>query len=144
VSDRVKYRMTLARQRGERELAGRKPVPHRITTALNLMGLYGPEVDRALGGEEPMVDQWESGELVPTREQVELLAELTQYPVHYFYIPIKEPGGIGVVCTSDGCERGWVGPPPPPEPLADVVSIGTRTPAGPPDPTPKIAEESHG
>jgi hypothetical protein len=123
VNDRAKYQKTLAEQREERELATMTPVPYRITTALNLMGLYGPEVDRALGGEEPMVDLWETGELVPSREQVEALAELTQYPVKFFYMPVTIPGGPGVMCTSDGCEQVWIGPPPVPEPQADVVPI---------------------
>lgn len=53
--------------------------------ALDSCGLEGPEVDVACGGVEPMVDEWETGERVPTPEQMELLADLTQYPVAFFY-----------------------------------------------------------
>lgn len=69
---------------------GPLPIPARITDALDHMGAEGPEVDIALGGVEPMVDQWEAGELVPTRAQVELLAEYTGFPVGYFYKPVQE------------------------------------------------------
>lgn len=46
------------------------PTPERITIALDICDLYGPEVDEALGGEEPMVDEWETGERIPTSEQM--------------------------------------------------------------------------
>jgi hypothetical protein len=70
--------------------AGPPPVPARITMALDAAGLWGPEVDVALGGVEPMVDEWEAGTRLPTREQVERLAELTTMPVAYFYTPAEE------------------------------------------------------
>lgn len=69
---------------------GPLPVPARITDALDQMGAEGPEVDIALGGVEPMVDQWEAGELMPTRDQVELLAAYTGFPVAFFYKPVEE------------------------------------------------------
>lgn len=59
-------------------------IPYRITTALDIRALYGPEVDQACGVEEPAVDQWEAGELYPTWEQLLALAELTQFPVKFF------------------------------------------------------------
>lgn len=59
---------------------GRPPHPTRYTHALNARRLYGPEVDRACGAEEPAVDEWEAGRLDPTPEQVELMAQLTAYP----------------------------------------------------------------
>jgi len=59
-------------------------IPHRITTALDLRELYGPEVDRACGVEEPAVDEWEAGVRYPTWEQLRALAELTQFPVKFF------------------------------------------------------------
>jgi transcriptional regulator with XRE-family HTH domain len=72
--------------------AGRKaPTPERITMALDLRELYGPEVDEALGGEEPMVDEWESAERTPTYEQVQALARLTDFPVRFFYQPPPPP-----------------------------------------------------
>lgn len=66
------------------------PVPARITLALDSRGMFGAWVDEACGVAEPAVDQWEAGELVPTRHQVELLAELTGYPVEFFYRPFTE------------------------------------------------------
>jgi hypothetical protein len=83
--------------------AGKTPTPERITQALTLRDLYGPEVDEALGGEEPMVDEWESGERIPTLEQVQALAKLTGFSVRYFYQPPPPPIGDGWMCGSDGC-----------------------------------------
>lgn len=83
--------------------AGQVPTPERITTALNLCGLYGPEVDEALGGTEPMVDEWESGERVPNLTQMQALAMLTGYPVRFFYQPPPPPLGPGWMCGTDGC-----------------------------------------
>jgi transcriptional regulator with XRE-family HTH domain len=59
-------------------------IPHRITTALDLRALYGPEVDAACGVEEPAVDEWEQGVRYPTWEQLLALAELTGFPVKFF------------------------------------------------------------
>ena len=84
--------------------AGKTPTPERITTALDLCELYGPEVDQALGGEEPMVDEWESGARVPTLEQTQRLAVLTGFPVKFFYQPPAPPIGNGWMCGSRGCE----------------------------------------
>lgn len=58
--------------------------PHRITTALDLQSLEGPEVDIACGAKEPDVDLWEAGELYPTWEQLRLLAELAGQPLAFF------------------------------------------------------------
>jgi hypothetical protein len=116
-TDRQRYRMTLSQQRHERLIATGVPVPFRITTALDMLGLYGPEVDQALGVEEPTVDMWESGELVPTREQVEALARLTEYPAWVFYLPASESDRWGFMCSGDEtegiCEQVWLGPPAP-------------------------------
>lgn len=87
----------------DRIYAGKTPTPERITTALDMRELYGPEVDRALGGEEPMVDEWESGVRVPTFQQMQRLAMLTGFPVKFFYLPPSEPAGNGWICGSDGC-----------------------------------------
>lgn len=99
-------------------MATRAPNPERITTALDAAGLDGPEVDRACGVEEPAVDLWESGELVPTRQQVEALAKLTGFPPAFFYR--ESPARVGPMwlCGDGGCEQ--IGKPAP-EPLADVV-----------------------
>jgi len=69
---------------------GPLPVPARITMALDRAGLYGPAVDIALGGVEPMVDEWEQGISLPTPEQVERLAVLTGTPVDWFTKPMEE------------------------------------------------------
>jgi hypothetical protein len=37
-----------------------------------------------------MVDQWEAGETVPTREQVDMLAALTLKPAEWFYRPAQD------------------------------------------------------
>ncbi len=83
--------------------AGKTPVPERITMALDLRELYGPEVDQALGGEEPMVDEWEAGARVPSLEQVQALARLTDFPVRFFYEPPPPPLTGGWMCGEDGC-----------------------------------------
>lgn len=94
--------------------AGQAPTPERITAALDLRDLYGPEVDQMLGGEEPMVDQWESGELVPTAGQVQALSELTGFPVKFFYLPPAPPLDGGWLCSTGGCvPLGWEGDLPP-------------------------------
>lgn len=66
------------------------PVPARITMALDRIGAEGPQVDIDLGGTEPMVDQWEAGELVPTRAQVEKLAAYTGFPPEWFYRVVED------------------------------------------------------
>lgn len=124
VSDRAGYQRALAAQRLDRQRNTETPDPRRITAALDLAGLYGPDVDRALGGEEPMVDRWESGELVPTRAQVDALAELTGQPVGFFYQPHRE---LAVwACGKDGCHRVETRPDPrtQPEPVAPVIPLG--------------------
>ena len=83
--------------------AGKTPTRERITAALDMRELYGPEVDQALGGEEPMVDEWESGARVPNFEQMQRLALLTGFPVKFFYQPAPQPITGGWICGSDGC-----------------------------------------
>lgn len=95
---------TANRQREERNLATKRPTPKRITIALDLMNLYGPEVDIACGVVEPAVDMWEAGTLVPTPEQVRALSALTGFPINFFYLPEPEPLGPIWVCGDDGCE----------------------------------------
>ena len=82
----------------------RRPTPERITMALNVRDLYGPEVDQALGGEEPMVDEWETGVRVPDVTQVEALAKLTGFTVRFFYLPPPPPLDGGWMCGSGGCQ----------------------------------------
>lgn len=83
------------------------PTPERITAALDFRfrGLYGPEVDEALGGQEPMVDEWEAGERIPTDEQMRALVWLTGFPINFFYLPPPPPLAGVWLCGEDGCER---------------------------------------
>jgi hypothetical protein len=101
--DRQRYMQAARQQRLDRE-ASPTPVPERITAALDIRGLYGPEVDRACGVEEPAVDLWEAGDLVPTAEQVEALSRLTGFPVRFFYLPPPAKLGPVWLCSEDGCE----------------------------------------
>lgn len=102
------------------------PTPGRITAALDLRGLYGPYVDMACGGEEPMVDQWEAGTRIPSAAQVELLAALTEFPVDFFYRPESPTLGAIWMCSrkkpdrnTPRCQR--IEPKPPVTPPPDVL-----------------------
>lgn len=79
--------------------------PSRITMALDAGDHYGPEVDVACGGAEPMVDEWEAGLRQPTAEQVELLAELTGFAVVWFTQPDLLPV-VGWACQRSGKGKG--------------------------------------
>lgn len=94
------------RQANQRLIATGKVVPARITLALDMRGLDGPQVDIDCGTVEPYVDLWECGLEVPTPEQVRLLAELTRFPVVFFYMPIKPGPLIGpiILCGPRKCE----------------------------------------
>lgn len=83
---------------------GRKPQPKRITMALDDRMMDGPQVDEALGVDEPTVDEWEAGQTEPTTEQVQRLATLTSFPVGFFYRedPAPEPT-FGWMCGLGGC-----------------------------------------
>lgn len=59
-------------------------VPHRITLALNIRQLYGPQVDEQCGVKEPAVDEWEAGTRYPSWEQLLALAELVEFDVRFF------------------------------------------------------------
>lgn len=75
-------------------LARQGPNPKRITLALDSRGMDGTEVDEALGVATPaddVVDRWESGDLVPSAEDVRRLATLTGYPTAFFYRLDLEP-----------------------------------------------------
>jgi hypothetical protein len=86
------------------ERLNRPPTPERITMALDLNDLYGPEVDEALGGQEPMVDEWETGERIPTDEQMRALVRLTGFPLTFFYLDPPVPLTGVWLCSTDGCE----------------------------------------
>lgn len=101
--DRSRYAKAQSRQREARLLAEGTPVPARITLALDAMGLDGPEVDRACGVEEPTVDLWETGELVPTPDQIRALSRLTGCTVEFFYLPLDPAEqGVSFVCSRSG------------------------------------------
>ena len=78
--------------------------PRAITAALDIRALYGPEVDRACGVEEPAVDQWEAAQLYPSWEQVEALARLTGFGVQFF--TRSEERRVGKEC-SFRCRSRW-------------------------------------
>lgn len=85
-----------------REIARKKwaagmVVPHRITMALDMCDLFGPEVDIACGGQEPDVDMWEAGKLYPRWDQLEQLATLTGRPLRWF---CEHGGMIDPMSTS--------------------------------------------
>lgn len=103
---RVRYAQAQTRQKTARLLASGRVVPARITLALDMRGLEGPDVDTACGAAEPDVDLWECGLTVPAPEQVKLLAALTGFPVAYFYEPIAPGDLVGpiMLCGSKGCE----------------------------------------
>ncbi|GAA4209484.1 hypothetical protein GCM10022252_76080 [Streptosporangium oxazolinicum] len=126
-TDHEKYRAALRDQQRARHPG--VPVPYRITAALDSRDMDGPEVDRALGGEEPMVDDWEAGKTVPTPEQIEALARLTAYPVEFFYLPAPPPM-IANLCRRSGprkdrCQKVNLGGPP--APAAPVIPMTGRS-----------------
>lgn len=117
-AQREAYQEGLARQRGERLLAEGTPVPARITIAMNLADLYGPEVDERCGTFEGNpagdIDRWELAICVPTGEQVRLMSEVTGFPIPWFYEPL-EPGPLpsdGPVWVCWGGRRGCEAVPP--------------------------------
>ena len=106
---RAGYAAALTRQQNEQLIRAGKVVPARITIALDFCGLQGPEVDAACGGAEPDVDMWELGQAVPAPEQMVKLAQLTGFPVAFFYQPIKPgplAGSMIFICRRGrrGCE----------------------------------------
>lgn len=78
--------------------------PRRITLALDLRGLHGPQVDIACRAREPEVDLWESGLAQPDWEQLLALAELTQMPVHSFFLPDPPEVGPTFLCAPQDVE----------------------------------------
>jgi hypothetical protein len=95
---RTAHMIAVCKQRSEENLriARRKwaagmVIPYRITAALDLCGLYGPEVDEACLAREPDVDMWEAGRLYPSWEQLVALARLTGFHPVYFMGPCPAP-----------------------------------------------------
>lgn len=87
------------------------PVPRRITMALDLRGLDGPEVDVACLAREPDVDLWEAGAAAPSFDQLQALATLTGFAWWWFVPLAGEPPKLdrdlgGWLCTrgrGGGC-----------------------------------------
>ena len=108
------YDAATRRQRDEQLLAEGVPVPMRITRALDIAGLDGPEVDEQVGTYEGNpdgdVDDWEAGRAIPSGEQVRMLVELTGFPISFFYRApsVHELGSEGGTWISwsggRGCE----------------------------------------
>lgn len=98
------------RRPAEPAVPERRPVPARITMALDLRSLYGPEVDRECGTFEGNpagdVDAWEEGRAIPSPEQVEALARLTSMPVDYFYKPADTIPGQVFICDRSRRKHG--------------------------------------
>ncbi len=69
-------------------------VPHNISTALDAMGLEGPEVDAECGVREPAVDLWEAGKLYPTWDQLVRLAALTGCTPRFFTVAGRALGPL--------------------------------------------------
>jgi hypothetical protein len=109
--DRRKYVAAVMTAEAERLIAGGKVIPARITIALDIRELHGPEVDDHVGtyhgNPDGDVDRWEQALAVPSAEQVRLLAELTDFPLAWFYRPIK-PGPVTdgpiMMCFPRRCE----------------------------------------
>lgn len=101
-ADRARYTAARARQETEKLLATGTVVPGRITIALYIRGLEGPQVDIDCGAEEPDVDEWELGIKQPTADQVRKLAELTGFPIPFFYQPIVAQPMTTFICRDSG------------------------------------------
>jgi hypothetical protein len=103
---RERYAAAQNRQEEERLLREGRPIPARITMALDVGGHEGPGVDITCGTVEPAVDLWECGVEVPAAEQVKLLAALTGFPVRWFYEPLEPGPQLGPVwmCGDGGCQ----------------------------------------
>lgn len=115
-SQELRERAEDARHRRELDAAAHQAwerghvVPHRITVALDLRQLYGPEVDAACDAEEPDVDLWEAGKKYPRWDQLLLLADLTGFDVRFFVMPpdgeIHALGpGVAFICKRSS--RTW-------------------------------------
>jgi hypothetical protein len=79
--------------------------PRRITVALDRAGLVGPTADAKVGAQEPALDMWEAGQAVPTRAQLERLAELSRIPVDHFWLPDNAAPRILVAFLCDRSKR---------------------------------------
>jgi hypothetical protein len=102
---RAERNRTAASRREDNQLAYRRwragqVCPARITMALDLRQLYGPDVDHACNAAEPEVDQWEAGERYPRWDQLCALADLTGFTPRWFTINDQDSGPIPLWRTS--------------------------------------------
>lgn len=112
-------------QDAERKAAARRgelgPTRSRLTMVLDDLErrheVHGPAVDALLGVEEPTVDLWEAGLLVPTWQQVQHMSMLSGRPWQFFYMPPLEeltglrmcsidPDGSTAFAADDATEQG--------------------------------------
>jgi hypothetical protein len=104
---RAGYARAQTAQDTDRRAAAGRVVPARITMALDSRGLEGPDVDTACGTFEGNpagdVDMWELALAVPTAEQVRAIAQLSGYPLAWFYEPLAPGPMVGPVrvCYHD-------------------------------------------
>jgi hypothetical protein len=111
---REAYSAAAVSQRDGRLIASGKVVPARISIAMDIAGLDGHGVDLRCGtyhgNPDGDVDRWEQAIAVPSPEQVRLMAEATDFPIAWFYRPVKPgptPGDGPVwICWRDrrGCQ----------------------------------------
>ena len=126
----------------------RWPYPERITQALDYPAapgavgpLEGPGVDEFCGVAEPTVDLWETGEVIPSDEELAALAELTGYPVEFFYAePAPLDLGRAIFCVSSGPRHGcYAGDDPALERALALADVEERTVVARPRPRPQAA-----
>lgn len=107
---REAYEAAVARQREEWLLANGTVVPARITMAMDMAGLSGPQVDRDCGtyhgNPDGDIDRWEQALAVPSPEQVRLMAKVTGCPIPFFYKPVTDLPRFGPTWISWGGRRG--------------------------------------
>lgn len=110
------WRAPQALLRAAHETGRIAPTPERITLALDLRGLDGPQVDIDCHAHEPEVDLWEAGLAVPTWDQLAALAQLTGFPIGFFYRPADQITGQVFICGPQDID------PPLPEPTDPASS----------------------
>jgi hypothetical protein len=133
--DRAKYTQALNRQRAFRGGPAERQAwedgrlrPFVISQALDMCGLYGPQVDEACGTMEPAVDMWEAGQLYPTWDELRALAELTLYPIAFFTTVAHEAIAVGDTTLRFTLQPGEEVPPQPVlcfDPFAIKSATGT-------------------
>lgn len=91
-----------------RGIPKRSPNRDRITAALDVRGMHGPEVDEALGVNnalDTVVDSWEDGTSVPTEDDIRRLATLTSFAPEWFYRGTLPQLEVAFICGRGGYRR---------------------------------------